>query len=512
MVRHRRLLGLAALLATTFLPAHADVAPGDPAALLDRADGKWRQGPARYLITRDEDAQFRKLKTDEERKAFVDQFWARRDPSPGTPANEFKDLLVKRLTVIEQRFGGHNGKGWEDDRGRTVLLLGPPDKIEVHESGSGDAGGQGPGGPASGGPADSGGSGPRRKATFIFERPVVPGAVVPLKIELAEETTGEYRLLSKFDFTDPRLTGVTPLPLPAPAPAAPPKPEPPPPAAPAPEPPAAPPTPQQALMEELFSGVTPTVKLPIFYRFDFFKTADAGTMGTLTLAIKKPTSGNLTPIVAARITGPEDKVVAKFDREDTFAPSPANSATGGEVVFQAAHDLPPGKYSFTVVAKDPNSGEAGFLLNRDLVVPDFHGTDLGISTVVLARKVERLAAPADATARYVLGNFKVLPSPRPSFKAGEDVWLYYQIYNTANDAASGQPKIKVSYTFQKIEKTKPIILGGKPIEQVVNNNVQAYSVTVAPQWPAGEYQVLLKVDDLIAAKSATAAIAFSVVK
>ncbi|HZE89505.1 MAG TPA: GWxTD domain-containing protein, partial [Verrucomicrobiae bacterium] len=474
MVRHRRLLGIAAILISTLLPAHADVAPSDPNALLDRPDGKWRQGPARYLISRDEDAQFRKLKTDDERKTFVEQFWSRRDPSPGTQANEFKDLIAKRLAVIEQRFGGRSGKGWEDDRGKTILLLGPPDKIEMHESGSGDAAGQGPGGPATGGPGDSGASGPRRKATFIFERPVVPGAVVPLKLELSEESTGEYRLLSKFDFTDPRLTGLTPLPLPAPAPApaAPPKPEPPPAAAPAPapEPPPAPPTPQQALMDELFSGVTPAVKLPILYRFDFFKTADSGTMGTLTLAIKKPTSGNLTPIVAARITGPDEKIVAKFDREDTFAPSPSNSPTGADVVFQAAHDLPPGKYAFTVVAKDPNGGEAGFLLNKELVVPDFHGTDLGISTVVLARKVERLAAPADAAAHYVLGNFKVLPSPRPSFKAGEDVWLYYQIYNTANDAASGQPKIKVSYTFQKIEKTKPIILGGKPIEQVVNNN------------------------------------------
>ena len=112
----------------------------------------------------------------------------------------------------------------------------------------------------------------------------------------------------------------------------------------------------------------------------------------------------------------------------------------------------------------------------------------------------------------MLNNSRVLPAPRPSFKPGEDIWLYFEIYNTANDPASGGPKLKISYRFEKIEKTGARLLGGRPIEQSATSNVQAYSVTVQPAWPAGEYRVVLKVDDLTAGASATDTIPFVVVK
>ena len=53
---------------------------------------RWREGPVRYLLNKDEDKAFRLLKraSREERKLFIDEFWAKRDPDPTTEENEFK--------------------------------------------------------------------------------------------------------------------------------------------------------------------------------------------------------------------------------------------------------------------------------------------------------------------------------------------------------------------------------------------------------------------------------------
>lgn len=479
--------------------------------LLDRADTRWRTGPVRYLLTREEDAAFKKLKTDEERKAFVEEFWTKRDPTPGTPANEFKDAYAQKLGLVDQRFGPPEGLGWEEDRGKVVLLLGVPDSVEVRE------------GQSSGGDSGAGeSSAPRRKATFVYTREVVPGAPSPLRLEFAQESGGGYHLLTRYDFSHPRMTGLEPI-APAPAqapaagapgapgaapsgePAAAPEPSP------APEPPA-PPTPQQELMDQIVAGTTPPQKLPIASRVDYRKTSGGGTNAMLTLAVRKPASAEPV-ILAARIQVGDDEPIAKLDRENSFAPlaDNASAAAGADLLFQAVRDLPSGKYSLVAAAKDTGTGDTGFVLTT-IDVPDFHQEALQLSTVTLARKVERLKAPAEPGSRFVIGNFTVVPAPRAQFKAGEDVSLHYEIYNTASDPTSGQPKLKVSYRFEKIEKAKNIVLGGRPIEQPANSAVQVYAVQVQPAWPAGEYQVVVKVDDLVAATSATTTVPFSVVK
>ncbi len=48
----------------------------------------WLKGPARIIATDDEEKEFKKLKTDEERAEFAKKFWEKRDPTPGTPENE----------------------------------------------------------------------------------------------------------------------------------------------------------------------------------------------------------------------------------------------------------------------------------------------------------------------------------------------------------------------------------------------------------------------------------------
>jgi GWxTD domain-containing protein len=57
-----------------------------------------------YIITPEEKSVFTKLSTPEEKDAFIEQFWSRRDPDPATSANEFKEEHYRRLQYVNERF------------------------------------------------------------------------------------------------------------------------------------------------------------------------------------------------------------------------------------------------------------------------------------------------------------------------------------------------------------------------------------------------------------------------
>ncbi len=98
---------------------------------------KWIQQDVAYIVTDEERAAFRRLPTDPERERFIEQFWLRRDPTPGTPANEFKEEHYRRIQYANQRFQDPMGlSGWKTDRGRVYISYGPPDEIESHPTGS----------------------------------------------------------------------------------------------------------------------------------------------------------------------------------------------------------------------------------------------------------------------------------------------------------------------------------------------------------------------------------------
>ncbi len=69
---------------------------------------------------------FKALKTDQEKDAFVERFWQRRDPSPDTQRNEFKEEHYRRWEYVNQNFR-EGVAGWRTDRGRVYLIHGPPD-------------------------------------------------------------------------------------------------------------------------------------------------------------------------------------------------------------------------------------------------------------------------------------------------------------------------------------------------------------------------------------------------
>ncbi|MCE5306489.1 MAG: GWxTD domain-containing protein [Acidobacteriales bacterium] len=92
---------------------------------------KWVSEDVVYIITAEERKAFDRLRTDEEREKFIVQFWLRRDPTPGTAVNEFKEEHYRRIAYANERFEG-DVPGWRTSRGRIYIQDGPPDEVESH--------------------------------------------------------------------------------------------------------------------------------------------------------------------------------------------------------------------------------------------------------------------------------------------------------------------------------------------------------------------------------------------
>ncbi|MGD0869795.1 MAG: GWxTD domain-containing protein [Bryobacteraceae bacterium] len=109
---------------------------GDPTAqqALTTPYRKWLNEDVAYIITDEERAAFHRLQTDDEREHFIEQFWLRRDPTPGTPENEFREEHYRRIAYVNEHFSSRI-PGWKTDRGRIYITYGPPDEIEDHSSG-----------------------------------------------------------------------------------------------------------------------------------------------------------------------------------------------------------------------------------------------------------------------------------------------------------------------------------------------------------------------------------------
>src|SRR5690349_22182653 len=95
---------------------------------------KWMNEDVIYIITDEEKQAFKRLKTDEERQTFVENFWLRRDPTPDTEENEYKEEHYRRIAYSNDHYAS-GIPGWKTDRGMIYIKYGPADEIDSHPSG-----------------------------------------------------------------------------------------------------------------------------------------------------------------------------------------------------------------------------------------------------------------------------------------------------------------------------------------------------------------------------------------
>ena len=116
---------VAALVATAWQPNSPS-----PATPYER----WLKEDVAYIVLDRERKAFSSLKTDEERDRFIEQFWERRNPTPGSGDNPFKQEHYRRIAYVNEHYAG-SVPGWKTDRGMLYIKYGPPDEIESHPGG-----------------------------------------------------------------------------------------------------------------------------------------------------------------------------------------------------------------------------------------------------------------------------------------------------------------------------------------------------------------------------------------
>ncbi|HSP33966.1 MAG TPA: GWxTD domain-containing protein, partial [Thermoanaerobaculia bacterium] len=88
------------------------------------------KGPEQWVMSAQEQADWKNVKTDADAQKFIDLFWARRDPTPGTLINEYRDNFEAAVKYADTNFVEGRRRGSLTDRGRVLILLGAPARVE----------------------------------------------------------------------------------------------------------------------------------------------------------------------------------------------------------------------------------------------------------------------------------------------------------------------------------------------------------------------------------------------
>lgn len=136
--RYRSVLVLAVVLVAATAASGAaqeELSEKDRIAALPEHWRTWFVEEVPYLITDREKRVFLTLTSEQQRNAFRDAFWRKRDLNPSTPENEFRIEHYERLDYVNNWFGRDTfRRGWQTDRGRYYILLGKPRSIQNYEA------------------------------------------------------------------------------------------------------------------------------------------------------------------------------------------------------------------------------------------------------------------------------------------------------------------------------------------------------------------------------------------
>jgi GWxTD domain-containing protein len=429
---------------------------------------KWLNEDVAYIISDEERTAFKRLQTDEEREQFIEQFWLRRDPTPDTVENEFKEEHYRRIAYANEQFAS-GIPGWKTDRGRIYITYGPPDEKETHPSG----------GTYERPPEEGGGT----TSTFPFEQwryRYIEGIGSDIIIEFVDPTmSGEYRMTmdpsekdallyvpnagltlmeqmglssktDRFNRTDGTHLGV----------------------------PFGAETqkmnqfnrleqfaklqrPPAVKFKDLEAAVNSRISyniLPMKVRADFFPLTDASVMSFVTLQFEnkdlqfrnKDGLQKASVNIFGKVTTMSRRIVTTF--EDTVEVSCLQEQLGDYVkrksIYNKSVPLPPGTYRLNVVAKDVTGGN----LNSYEVainVPRMDNDKLLASNIVLADLIERVPTKSIGMGQFVIGTSKVRPRVDEVFKRDEKMGIYFRIYNFGTEGDTRTPTGEVTYEVVK---------------------------------------------------------------
>ncbi len=482
---------------------------------------KWLNEDVTYIITDEERKAFKQLNTDEEREQFVEQFWLRRDPTPDTVENEYKEEHYRRIAYANEHFAS-GAPGWKLDRGRIYITFGPPDEIDSHPSG----------GTYERPTAEGGGE----TTTFPFEDwryRYIEGIGNDVMIEFVDTTmTGEYHMTmdpsekdaltyvpgagltmaeqlglsdktARFNRTDgthmgtplsgnnqdapasynqfDRLNQFAKLQQP-------------------------PPVKFKDLEAAISSRITYNV-LPMQVRIDYVRVTESSVLANITIQFEnrdlqfQAKEGVQRSIVnlLGRVSTMTRRPVTTFEKplEIDAPPDMLQKYAQQRSIYQESVPLQPGRYRLNIVAKDT---VAGNLNNYEVAldVPHFDEDKLASSSLILADMIQKLPTKSIGGGMFSIGDTKVRPRLGNKFTKDEKLGIYLQVYNFGADEKTQKPSGTIEYEVVKVGSTEKIMNFTEEVSTIPN--ASANQVTIEKLLPLnslepGTYTLKLKATD-----------------
>ena len=492
---------------------------------LSKTYKKWLDEDVRWIIS------------DEERDQFIEGFWQRRDPTPDTVENEFKEEHYRRIEYANEHFPA-GIPGWKADRGRIYIMYGPADEVESHPSGG-----------TYERPMDEGGG---STSTYPFETwryRYLEGIGQEVIIEFVDTCMcGDYHMTmdrsekdallytpnagltmyeqmgmankadrfsrgglerlgnGPFSMNDQtkqfdRLEQYAKL--------------------------QKPPQVKFKDLEEVVSHKISVNLMPFDVRADFVRVTGDTVLVPVTIQIKNRdiTFQNKDGVqhglvnIFGRVTTLTGRIAQTF--EDTVqADEPAEllpKVVENSKIYWKALPLRPGRYRFDIVVKDVNGDRVG-TWSRGIVVPEYNEDKLANSSLIVADVMEPVAAKNVGTGNFVIGTTKVRPRVPSSdgkpvvFKRNQKLNFWMQVYNLGTDQKTHKPSATVEYNVFNAATNKAVIHTVESTDQMGNLGDQ---VTLGKSLSAGNldpgvYRIQIKVNDNISKQSVDPTATFAV--
>src|SRR5919197_476541 len=251
-----------------------------------------------------------------------------------------------------------------------------------------------------------------------------------------------------------------------------------------------------------------TAALDVATKVDFYRASDNTVMTALTiqtdnsdltfkdvggvLQARLNIYGKVTNLSGRRITSFEDPVTTEATPEELVTAKDRKSA------YQRVLPLSPGHYKVDLIIRDINSG-AQTIKSVGFEVPKYAPEKLGTSTLVLAVKLQALNDQLPGM--FTIGPYKVLPNVAGTFKRGQEVGIYMQVYNAGIDQTTLRPSVDVDYVLLK--DGKEIF---KQAEDWRGSSDSGQRLTLARLLPTaalapGEYEIAVRVHDKVSGQS-----------
>ena len=475
----------------------------------------WGKGPVQFLMTPEEQAQWKSIKTDAEATAFVDLFWARRDPSPATPRNEFKENFDTAVKYADDHFTAGRTRGSMSDRGKVLILFGPPKAIS--RSGTGPTNGthddRGFGMDESA--ASASGSQATEKSAkqvWIYEGDAAQKGFGAPKAELDfldQFNTGDYRLQrGKVDvvaaqknaiaaaIVQPNITAAPKFNA-APAPAAPAV------SVAAPAVPAAPVYPTtfktssyQTAVSEFEAAKTNPYK-NLYVAWGEYITPQGEYFVPVELYV--PKVANLDPAADLTFFGvveDDGKPIAVFEEPAKL------SVSKDDLFFDKSLTLPAGKHKgvFGLAL----NGKPISMVSTEMNLAGTIDKDAAtVSPLILSNNVYPLAQAQHPTDPFAFGGIKVVPKGDKTFHPSDELWYFFELRNPGlNEQNVPSIQVKLNMTG-KTSDGKPVEMTAPPrsVEAQELKGVPGHfgvgsSIPLATFKP-GDYKLSVKVTDMV---------------